>query len=118
MIDLGSWTGPARRVVARHPRYRTNVQASSATRITANSSGTAKASGRANQGERDEDPEGRLLVVEDGEDAEQPDLHGGEEVHAVVEQPLLVQGVLPEAVELIRVGRVGRSIHDGGPGVR
>jgi len=149
---------------------RTIAQASNATQITANSNGTAKASGRAidrpsvrpgpaklatvrpysgtarrirtwtctqyppvpdldrepEQGERqrddderDEDPEGRLLVVEDGEDAEQADLHGGEEVHAVVEQPLLVHTVLPEAIDLVRrgpgLGRVGCGGHGGGP---
>src|SRR5689334_17956863 len=71
-----------------------------------------------NQSERDDDPEGGLLVVEDGEDTEQPDLHGGEEIHAVVEEPLLVLAVLPEAIDLVRMGRgfgrVGCSGHGGG----
>jgi hypothetical protein len=55
--------------------------------------------------ERDEHADGRLLVVEDSEDAEQNDLDRGEVVQPVVEQPLLVQPVLPQPVDLVRVSR-------------
>ena len=51
--------------------------------------------------ERDENPGCRFLVVEDGEHAEEPDLHPREVIQPIVKQLLLVHPMLPHPVDFV-----------------
>ncbi len=57
--------------------------------------------GEGRDGEREKNPGCRFLVVEDGENAKQPDLHPREVIQPIVKQLLLVHRMLPHPVDFI-----------------